>query len=71
MHAILALGASHLHANTNLELKQTVDRHRALAMNGLLDFDPQKDIDKTILMVSSHNLKQRYLHDLTLPLSTF
>ena len=38
MHAILALGASHLHARTNLELKQTVERHRALALRGLTHF---------------------------------
>lgn len=37
MHAILALGASHLHANTNIDLKQTVERHRAAAMRGLID----------------------------------
>ena len=35
MHGVLALGAAHLHARTNLELKGTVDRHRYLAMQGL------------------------------------
>lgn len=35
MHGILALGAAHLHARTNLELKETVDRHRYHAMQGL------------------------------------
>ncbi|KAF2159538.1 hypothetical protein M409DRAFT_60750 [Zasmidium cellare ATCC 36951] len=37
MHAILALGASHLHARTNLDLKKAVERHRAVAMRGLTD----------------------------------
>ena len=35
MHAILSLGAAHLHARTDLELKQTVERHRFLAIEGL------------------------------------
>lgn len=35
MHGILALGAAHLHAKTDLALKESVDRHRALAMQGL------------------------------------
>ena len=35
MHGVLALGAAHLHARTNLELKGTVDGHRYLAMQGL------------------------------------
>lgn len=36
MHGILALGASHLHSRTGLELKDTVEKHRAMAMRGLL-----------------------------------
>lgn len=35
MHGILALGAAHLHARTGLALKDSVDRHRSLAMQGL------------------------------------
>lgn len=35
MHGILSLGASHLHAKTNLEMKGHVHRHRTLAMRGL------------------------------------
>jgi hypothetical protein len=35
MHGILALGAAHLHSRTNLELQETVDRHRSLAVQGL------------------------------------
>lgn len=35
MHGILALGAAHLHARTDLALKESVDRHRSLAMQGL------------------------------------
>lgn len=37
MHAILALGASHLHSRTDLDLEQTVERHRNQAMRGLLE----------------------------------
>ena len=40
MHGILALGAAHLHASTNLDLKATVDRHRYLAMQGLNSRSP-------------------------------
>ena len=36
MHAILSLGAAHLHAQTTLELKETVERHRTRAMQGLM-----------------------------------
>lgn len=35
MHAVLALGAAHLHATTNLDLEQTVQRYRTLAIRGL------------------------------------
>lgn len=35
MHAVLALGAAHLHSSTNLDLRQSVVRHRAMAMQGL------------------------------------
>jgi hypothetical protein len=37
MHGILALGAAHLHARTNLELTESVHRHRTIAMRGLND----------------------------------
>lgn len=35
MHGILALGAAHLHSRTTLNLKENIDRHRSLAMQGL------------------------------------
>lgn len=35
MHGILSLGAAHMHATTNLDLKDTVERHRLLAIRGL------------------------------------
>ena len=42
MHGILALGAAHLHARTDLALKDSVDRHRALAMQGLNSMELRK-----------------------------
>ncbi|KAK3045781.1 hypothetical protein LTR09_012684 [Extremus antarcticus] len=38
MLAIMALGASHLHARTDLDPRQTVERHRARALHGLTNF---------------------------------
>lgn len=37
MHAILALGAAHLHRRTNLEHLRAVEQHRAMALRGLID----------------------------------
>jgi hypothetical protein len=43
MHGILALGAAHLHAMTNLDLKSVANRHRALAMRGLHSISDKHD----------------------------
>jgi hypothetical protein len=45
MHAILALGASHLHARTNLDLQKSVESHRSIAMRGLNSIASEENLE--------------------------